>query len=128
MKVFDGQRFVKMNNLLAGLSVIGRDPTRVVDIDDKEIVSHLASEVDSECGALGLVVASAKAKRLNEGMQLDGITYAQAGNLLSILSETILDEMAAHLFMYVEPTRVPYYTKLNLFGEEVAGNFSVSTD
>jgi hypothetical protein len=74
------------------------------------------------CTHLSLPTSAEKAKNVNTALQ-DGIRSQKLGEECDRLSEVIALEMQSHLFMYIEPTKVAYYSNPQLFGDEVSVRF-----
>ena len=129
MKVFDGLKLMNLFSLLEKTVLLSQkdDPNRVISERVTYLMVDKVKELKQLCEELGLSTAAVKAARVIDDIKPD----LKAGSLsapFESLTEIITLEMRAHLFMYVEPSKAPYYSDSDLFGDRVAERFPLAKD
>ena len=125
MKLFNLRQFT---DLMAGLESL-RSVALVLRDESlsKEPLAVLSQQLRDAVGSfseLGLVVSAGKSEIVcNQLGALEAGSTKMLGQTLEDLAQTVQIEMAAHLFMYIEPTKAYYYSGDNLFGSEVSACF-----
>ena len=126
VKLFNLREFT---NLMAGLDSLRSVASVLVD----ESITHdrmagLSAQLRDAAGSfseIGLIVAAGKAALVCNQLET---TKASSSKMLGLTLEDLLQtaqiEMAAHLFMYIEPTKAHYYSDNELFGSEVTVRFA----
>jgi hypothetical protein len=130
MKLFNARRLMVLSSNMRVLNVLERSKPSAPNtvIGEESILEWLndLQEVSQVCIDMGLLVSQHAASRLIDSIKGGTRNCKEICTALGHLEETIHDELETHLFMYIEPAKVTYYTTPHLFGEEVTQKFSSS--
>jgi hypothetical protein len=129
MKQFDGIRLLNLVTMLQRIEMLAATlPEGPVDSD--AAVNYAVAcfaEAETACKELGLFVGGQKAKTAQDRISSKSLNSYGVGAECNSLAEIIRYELSAYTFMYIEPTKVPFYSNANLFGEEVATKLVAQT-
>ena len=81
------------------------------------------AELEELCEALGLKVAIQKVGTIRANLKETDLKKSDMASDFKGLEEIIAYEIKSHLFLYIEPGKVRFYSSLHLFGEEVSDQF-----
>lgn len=127
MKHFGGIQLSRLSGLFAAMdtaSLAQKSGTRELLTGNTALSMRQSLCMAEElCDELGLVVSVQGVRRMRETFQGGSISVESIGPKLGELISTMQDELAAHVFMYIEPTKTAFYSKPQLFGKEVAERF-----
>lgn len=128
MKVFNGRYFLALyRSLLHIESIAEQSPDANIQDELRESLAKTTKEIEDECRKLGLPTSALRANVARmELEEEDDLKAADIAKSFGNLSELIVLEMETHLFMYIEPTKVAFYSEPDLFGELVGTQFPSS--
>jgi hypothetical protein len=127
MEKFSAGVYVEIGSLLGKFAAVGIPEDGPIPVRSKMVTDWLPA-IEYRCREIGLRQAAKHAARI-------AAELAKGKTLLSVfkdrmapeLKQRITDEMEDQLFFHVPVSRAEYFGKPELFGREVANNFSSAT-